>query len=64
MLSAEKMSPSWRPKDNIAFPPYVDFQFASIITEKSLGPPSLDVLKSFENLVLKNQLIVIFESNQ
>ncbi|KAI2625592.1 hypothetical protein GGR54DRAFT_653979 [Hypoxylon sp. NC1633] len=55
MLGADKMSPSWRSKDNIALPPYIDFQFASIITEKILGPLSRDVLKSLEKLVLKNQ---------
>ncbi|KAG8157855.1 hypothetical protein KVR01_012127 [Diaporthe batatas] len=49
------MSPSWRTKDNIALPPYIDFQFSAIIMERILGPLSRDVLKGLENLVLKNQ---------
>jgi hypothetical protein len=55
-LGAEMIpSPSWRPKDEIALPPYIDYQFASILVEKILPSLSKAILKTLDTLIKKNQ---------
>lgn len=54
-FGAEKISPPWRPKDEIALPPYIDYQFASILMEKVLAPVSERVLKRLDTLIKKRQ---------
>lgn len=54
-LGAEEISPPRRSKDNVALPPYIAFQFTSILMEKVLQPLSREVLKGLEVLAMKNQ---------
>lgn len=54
-LGAEQLANPLRPAWWVSLPPYIDYQFASIIMQRVLAPLRRKVLKALEDLILANK---------